>query len=112
MFVLYQAYGPILGVGDTKNACLDDAEGYTMEQDTPLLGSDGTLLEVTEDYLDFTRLTVAGLEQEGELYLRRCTPPLGAYLQLSTTERSCVLYAVRADGLVDGPSAVYDAPPW
>ncbi len=106
MYILYQAGGPIWGVGETKAHCLDDASEQAALLGVPL-AADGMVLDVEEDFLDFTRLSVPGLEMDGELYLRRCTLALWDALQGARGASPPCRYVVCADGVVDvAPVAV------
>lgn len=93
MYALYQSGGPLLGVGETIDAACEDA---TLEE--ALLVNDLGQPVTLDEYEDFTRLYVRGIEIPGNLYLRRCTPAL--FHAAIDTPPARLRYIVRQDGAV------------
>ena len=94
MFALYQSGGALLGVGETAAAALDDA----LLEEAILVNALGAAVDL-DQYWDYTRVTIPGLEVSGELYLRRCT--LALFEAAYDAVPSALRYYTRTDGYLD-----------
>ncbi len=100
MYVLYQAGGPLLGIGESVDEALAAAEAALDERAVPLLDALGGVL-TAEDATDLTRSSAppGGLEVPDNLYVRRGTYALWvAAWQAGAREE--VAYQVGQDGVV------------
>lgn len=97
MFALYQSGGPLLGVGDTVDQCLEEARAYLTDKPF-LLDDDGMPLDVAM-YEDRTTIPTTTLEIDGELYVRRTSQAVADAMQAPGLHGE-VRYTIAPDGRV------------